>query len=145
MFGIIISSSPLPFPTPQTLPYTPPCSCSSSQLLLLFFFFHWLLSHAYMGMCMCIPKYNLPSLYNVTLCMFSGLTIWYWVTSWCGLPNSQEDYFFCSWYSLAASSGVGLRPRGLSLSTLACQWLSSFSSGSGSHAGENDGHSFWQY
>lgn len=39
--------------------------------------------------CVYIPKYikyNLLSVYNATLCMFSELTILKWITSWSVLP-----------------------------------------------------------
>lgn len=36
--------------------------------------------------CMCIPKYNLLSPYNVAFGMFSGMAFWYWMSNWCTLP-----------------------------------------------------------
>lgn len=36
--------------------------------------------------CVCDPKYKLLSLGNITVCVFSGMSIWYWISNWCALP-----------------------------------------------------------
>lgn len=44
-------------------------------------------------MCVCVPKYKLLSLDNVTLCVFSGMSIWYWISNWCALPPPSIPFY----------------------------------------------------
>jgi hypothetical protein len=37
-----------------------------------------------------VTKHNLWSLYNVYVCMFSGLTVWHWTNYWCALPRVTQ-------------------------------------------------------
>lgn len=73
--------SPFPF-----LPWLPPCTVPSlSQMADLFFFFNYC-------WCVCVwerelYKYNLLSPVRLVVCVFSGLTVWYQIVSWCAPPG----------------------------------------------------------
>lgn len=46
-----------------------------------------------------IPKYNLPTLYNIIHIMFSGLITQYWVTMWYNLPWKGLFLLFSPFFS----------------------------------------------
>lgn len=71
-------------------------------------------------------KHNLLGLHNVTyMCMFAGLTIWYWVTNWCALPGG--GYLSLTQQSLVACGSLSKAEAWWALSH-PCLWLLSLSS-----------------
>lgn len=75
--------------------------------------------------------------------MFLGLTVWYWLTSWCDLPWGR--LFSRSHHSLVAwVLCLELKPHELSLHMLAHVSVPSMLSACwGMHVGETFGCSFW--
>ena len=55
-------------------------------------------------------KYNLLSVYNATLCMFSELTILKWITSWSVLPWGRHFSSILTIPSFPVVLSVRLRP-----------------------------------
>lgn len=92
----------------QIFPYTSPCSCFLSRHLFF---------NCYTRVCVvvcskCINT-TCPVRIMLFVCIFSGLTVWNWITNGLFLPG--EDCLSCSRHPLQpVVLHIGLRPPGLS-------------------------------
>lgn len=103
---------------------TLPCThlLSSSNSCPLVFYCYYTCIRRYIN----ILKYDLLSLYKVLLCVFSGLTIWHWVTNWYALPW-VSPFLLLSAFLSCLHLFVGLSLCGCFMFALACLLLLSCS------------------